>query len=284
MRKIGIIVNPEKDPGLQYLNQTVKVLTEAGFTPAVSCCNYDTKESYSFVTPEECFADAELVLTLGGDGTLLRAAPYAQQYQVPVLGINLGHLGFLAELEPSEISALPSIINGGFVCSDRMLLSVGVIRNSCCIAETVALNDAVIRSGNGKPAQIVLSDMESDLLEYFCDGFIVATPTGSTAYSMSAGGPILEPCSNAIVVTPICPHTLGARSVVFGDISRTLYLRVSNTDRIHAILECDGAEITALHSNDVVQISRHSDPIRLVKLHNKSFYKVLNDKISRRMS
>ena len=284
MRKIGIIVNPEKDPGLLYLRQTIQAFDHTEYEIVVSCCNYDTTESFAFVSPEVCFENAHLVLTLGGDGTLLRAAPYAQRHNVPLLGINLGHLGFLAELEPADIPNLPAIIEAGYECTERMLLSVRVIHDSRCIAETVALNDAVMRSGNGKPAQIVLSDSESDLLEYFCDGFIVATPTGSTAYSLSAGGPILEPRSTAIVVTPICPHMLGARSVVFGDLQHDLNIRVSNTDRIHAILECDGAEITALHSEDVVQIARHSDAIRLVKIHNKSFYKVLNDKISRRMS
>ena len=135
----------------------------------------------------------------------------------------------------------------------------------------------------GKPAHIMISDTESDLLEYFCDGFIVATSTGSTAYSMSAGGPILEPRSDAIVVTPICPHTLGARSVVFGMAQQLLYVRVQNADRIKAVLECDGRKALDLCDGDVVCISRHNTPLQLVKLKNKSFYKVLNEKISRRM-
>ena len=236
-----------------------------------------------FCAPDECFQDAGLVLTLGGDGTLLKAAPYANKYNVPLLGINLGHLGFLAELEPDDIDSLGSILKNGFECTERMMLTVGVLRNSCCISETIALNDAVIRSRIGKPAHIVISDADSDLLDYFCDGFIIATPTGSTAYSMSAGGPILEPRSDGIVVTPICPHTLGSRSVVFGAAQQALYLRVANADRIHSLLECDGTEIGELRTGDVVRVSRHGTPLKLVKLRNKSFYKVLNEKISRRM-
>ncbi len=283
MSKIGIMVNPEKDVGLVYLKKIIDILEEHGFTYAVSRCDIEITVDYSFCSPEECFNDAQLVLTLGGDGTLLKAASYASQYNVPLLGINLGHLGFLAEMESNEITLLPQILDNSYECTERMMLSVSVLRGSRCVSEVVALNDAVIRGGIGKPAHIVIADTDSDLLEYFCDGFIVATPTGSTAYSMSAGGPILEPRSDAIVVTPICPHTLGSRSVVFGAAQQLIYVKVANADRIHALLECDGRKIYTLNDGDVVCISRHSTPLRLVKLKNKSFYKVLNEKISRRM-
>lgn len=283
MNKIGIIVHPEKDRELKYLKKITALLRDNDFKYAVACCDTDVKVDYPFCTLEECFEDALLVLTLGGDGTLLKAATYANFYDVPLLGINLGHLGFLAEMEPNEIVNLPQILNSTYECTERMMLSVSVLRNSCCVSETVALNDAVIRGGIGKPAHIVIGDADSDLLEYFCDGFIVATPTGSTAYSMSAGGPILEPRSDAIVVTPICPHTLGARSVVFGAAQQLIYVNVENANRIHAVLECDGRKIDNLNDGDIVCISRHSTPLRLVKLKNKSFYKVLNEKISRRM-
>ncbi len=284
MNKIGIIVNPEKDPELNCLNQVLDLLNETDYTYSVSCCNYKPDIPFDFSSPEECFSDASLVLTLGGDGTLLRAASYANQYDVPLLGINLGHLGFLAELEGNELRVLPEILSNGFECTERMMLKVSVIREGESIIETTALNDAVIRSNNGKPAHIVIADHSIDLLDYFCDGFIIATPTGSTAYSMSAGGPILEPRSDSIVVTPICPHTLGSRSVVFGTAQKELDVRVANAERIQPILECDGAELARLSEGDYVSITRHVKPLRLVKLNNKSFYKVLNEKISRRMS
>lgn len=284
MSKIGIIVNPEKDLGLIHLKRVTNQLEQAGYTYAVSCCDYETTESFPFCSPADCFKDAQLVLTLGGDGTLLRAASYANQFNVPLLGINLGHLGFLAEMEPNEIEKLPEILNHHYECTERMMLSVSVLRDSRCISETVALNDAVIRSRIGKPAHIVIGDAESDLLDYFCDGFIIATPTGSTAYSMSAGGPILEPRSDGIVVTPICPHTLGSRSVVFGAAQQLIYVKVANADRIQAHLECDGGVVCPLQDGDIVCVSRHDTPLQLVKIHNKSFYKVLNEKISRRMS
>lgn len=283
MSKIGIFVNPEKDPGLVYLKQVIFQLEKIGFTYDVSSSGSIGNDELSFVSPAECFADADLILTLGGDGTLLKAAIFAHQGNIPLLGINLGHLGFLAELEPEEIPTLPAILSNGFECTQRMMLTVGIIRDSKCIKETVALNDAVIRSRIGKPSQIVLSDADNDLLDYFCDGFIIATPTGSTAYSMSAGGPILEPRSDGIVVTPICPHTLGSRSVVFGAAQQAIYIRVTNADKINSLLECDGAKVCELHAGDIVRISRHEIPLHLVKLSNKSFYKVLNDKISRRM-
>ncbi|MBQ7936511.1 MAG: NAD(+)/NADH kinase [Clostridia bacterium] len=282
MSKIGIIVNPARDPGLYHLRRVIGELEAAGLRYQVSCCNFETSENYPFCTPEECFEDAKLVLTLGGDGTLLKAAPYANQFHVPLLGINLGHLGFLAELEENEISDLALLLKKDIRCTERMMLKIQVLREENCIAEMIALNDAVLRSRIGKPADIVISDANSDLLDYFCDGFIVATPTGSTAYSMSAGGPILEPSSKSIVVTPICPHTLGSRSVVFDADQKKLYMRVTNADRIQAHLEYDGTDWGVLHDGDIVCVGRHDTPLHLVNIHQKSFYNVLNEKISRR--
>lgn len=284
MNKVGIIVNPAKDADLVYLNKIKSLLNSCQYTYKISCGDYDWEGTHDFCSLEECFQDADLVLTLGGDGTLLRVASFANRYGVPLLGINLGHLGFLAELEKDEIEALPRILSGKFECTERMMLDINLLRNGRSVAEAVALNDAVIRSRNGKPAQITVSNQEGDLIDYFCDGFIIATATGSTAYSLSAGGPILEPRSSNIVVTPICPHTLSARSLVFSAKNDMLYTKVSNADSIQAMLECDGAEIAGIQEGDVVCVGRHETPLKLVKLRDKSFYKVLNEKISRRMT
>lgn len=283
MGKIGIIVNPEKDPELKHLKYLLNLLKEHQYDVAVSCGNYASEHTFDFCSMDECFIDSALVITLGGDGTLLRASTYANKYDVPLLGVNLGHLGFLAELECDELDQLPSILSSNYNCTERMMLSISVIHNGSVSDEVVALNDAVIRSKRGKPAQIIISDSEKDLLEYFCDGFIIATPTGSTAYSMSAGGPIMEPQSNNIVVTPICPHTLGARSAVFDAAKQTLFVRVLNAESIEPVLECDGNIVKNLVNGDCVSIARHSTSLKLLKLSNKSFYKVLNEKISRRM-
>lgn len=284
MNKIGIIVNPNKDPQQIYLNEITSLLQQTGFTYSISCCDYVVDSSLSYCTVDECFEGAQLVLTLGGDGTLLRAASYANRYDVPLLGINLGHLGFLAELEKNEIHELPNILKNGYECTERMMLDINILRDGKSIAEGVALNDAVIRSRNGKPAQVSVSNQEGDIIDYFCDGFIIATATGSTAYSLSAGGPILEPRSSNIVVTPICPHTLSARSLVFSAKNELIYTKVSNASAIHAMLECDGAELAEIQQDDLVCVSRHETPLKLIKLRNKSFYKVLNEKISRRMT
>lgn len=283
MSKIGIIVNPEKDPDLKNLKYIFDLLKKHQYEVAVSCGNYTSDCSFDFCSMDECFMNSVLVLTLGGDGTLLRAAVHANKYDVPLLGVNLGHLGFLAELDYNELDQLPSILSSKFECTERMMLKGSVVHNDMVSDEFIALNDAVIRSKSGKPAQIVISDSKKDLLEYFCDGFIVATPTGSTAYSMSAGGPILEPQSNNIVVTPICAHTLGARSVVFDAAKQTIFVRVLNAESIEPVLECDGNFVKRLEDGDLVLITRFETPLRLLKLSNKSFYKVLNEKIGRRM-
>ena len=282
MRKIGIIVNPEKDPELYHLKCVIDQIELIGYEYQVSCCNFKSEKDFPFCSPEECFENAFLVITLGGDGTLLKAASFATRYNVPLLGINLGHLGFLAELERSEITNLSAILKNDLEYSERMMLDIRVLRNGKSIDQMIALNDAVIRSRIGKPADIVIADSENDLLDYFCDGFIIATPTGSTAYSMSAGGPILDPCSKNIVVTPICPHTLGSRSVVFDADHKEIIMRVTNADRIQAHLEFDGTDWGVLHNGDLVCVRRHCAPLRLIVLHKESFYKVLNEKISRR--
>ncbi len=284
MNKIGIIVNPIKDVGLCHLKTVVDLLEKHHYTCAVSCCDYPVDATANFCDVESCFQGAQLVLTLGGDGTLLRVATLANRYHVPLLGINLGHVGFLAEMEPSEIDLLPELLKNGFECTERMMLDVSVRRNDLVVAEAVALNDAVIRGQGGKPVRIMISDAEDDLIDYYCDGFIIATPTGSTAYSMSAGGPILEPRSEGIVVTPICAHTLGARSVVFGDARQEIFARITHANSALSSLECDGVRIASLSEGDLVCVKRHNTPLRLVKLYNKSFYKVLNEKIGRRMS
>ena len=281
MRKIGIVVNPDKDPGLQYLNRITAILQQNNIDWKVAFCGGDAVPFPNSCSMEECLKRAELGITLGGDGTLLHVAPCAAALNIPLLGINLGHLGFLAEMDPDKIDLLIGILNGDYQCTERMLLDIQLNRGGKTVFSAVALNDAVIRSATGKPARILLSDAENDLLDYFCDGFIVSTPTGSTAYSMSAGGPIIEPQTKAIVLTPICPHTLVSRSVVL-DSNHPIYVRVTNAEGINAHLVCDGADSGELQNEDAVFISRSNLNLRLVKLYEKSFYNILNEKISKR--
>ena len=169
MKKIGIIVNPERDIGLIHLKSVIDLLEKHGYQYCVSCGDYEHNNKSFFCTFEECFCDARLVLTLGGDGTLLRVATLANQYNVPLLGVNLGHVGFLAELEPAEISTLPELLSNGFECTERMMLQISIIRNNQTINQAIELNDAVIRGINGKPVHIMISDSNTDLLDYFCD-------------------------------------------------------------------------------------------------------------------
>jgi NAD+ kinase len=173
MSRIGIIVNAERDVGLVYLKKIIDLLNDQKIEYRVSCCDYQQDASMKFYSVEECFDGAELVLTLGGDGTLLRVASLANRYQIPLLGINLGHLGFLAEMEKNELKDLPRILKNGYECTERMMLSVNIIREGKSVAQTIALNDAVIRSRSGKPAQIEISDCDGELIDYFCDGFII---------------------------------------------------------------------------------------------------------------
>ncbi len=233
--------------------------------------------------PKDCddlFKEADLVLALGGDGTLIHAAKHAAHFGVAVLGINCGHLGFMAGMEAEDLSALDLLCDGAFDVSHRMMLEVTVHKAE---GDRVlyALNEAVISRGN--PSRMirlsVFSD-ESPVVSYRADGVIVATPTGSTAYSLSAGGPIIDPSVNCLLVTPICPHSLHTRPYIFGENTRLTVKPESEGREVY--LTVDGEEAVALTHGDTVTVRRASLAARVLQLRPAAFYEVLDRKLTDR--
>ncbi len=229
---------------------------------------------------EDLLPDLDLLLTLGGDGTLLRGARMVAPFGVPVLGVNLGHLGFLTSFGPDELEAgLERAIAGETVLDERMVLEIraesadGEVRTSC-----LALNDAVLhRGGLARMIRMAVHAHGEEVGTYSADGIILATPTGSTAYSLSAGGPIVAPIVDCIIATPICPHTLAVRPLVLSAADTVTVEVLSPTEEL--ILTVDGQQSAALVPGDRLVAQRTDTPLRLVRFPGQTFFSTLRRKL-----
>ena len=241
---------------------------------------HKNKKEYEYVSPEDLYRLPDCIVVLGGDGSILEAARRAAPFEKPLLGINMGHLGYMSELEVSDLSMLSRVVDGDFYLDERAMLSVGVYnQNGGRKAESFALNDAVV--SNGSVARIV--DLElyesGELVSSFrADGLIVATPTGSTAYSLSAGGAIVDPRLPCICVTPICPHSLTARPMLFRENATLEIKNVCQREKM-LYLTVDGRVNFELYRGDVVRITRSPIVTRLVRLRERGFYALLQQKM-----
>ncbi len=227
--------------------------------------------------------DLECVIVLGGDGTMLRAVRELIDVNVSFIGINFGTLGFLAEVEKDDVeSTLEKLINNEFSVEHRMMLTGQVLRDGQVVAEDVALNDIVInRSGALRIMDISIYVNGMKLNDYKADGMILATPTGSTAYSMSAGGPIVNPSAKLTVMTPICPHTLNTRSIVL-DAEDVIEIEVSSVKKFNDEIRnvyFDGDRTTRLLEGDKVFVRKSKKKAEIIKLSSRSFLEILGKKM-----
>ena len=232
------------------------------------------------LTPEVC-AELDLMLTLGGDGTLLRGARMVAAEGVPVLGINLGHLGFLTSAPREEIeSSLERWRGGDFEIDERMVLAAHVEDGDGAARRMhLALNDAVLHKGGAaRVIRLSVSAWRDVVGSYSADGIILATPTGSTAYSLSAGGPIVSPTVDCIIATPICPHTLGVRPLVLPADETVTVEVLSPTEEL--ILTIDGQEHERLVPGQKVVVRRAPEPVRLVRFPGQTFFSTLRRKLN----
>ncbi len=285
--KVVLSPNPFRDKDLKVAQAARRVLERAGAETCM-CLPFDLEhatvelpKNLPLLSEQDAFAGADMLICFGGDGTILHAAKAAQAHNVPVLGVNLGSVGFMAELESTELDRLSRLVEGKYTLEERMMMDVAVKREGRVLFRDRALNDAVVTKG--AVARIIDLEVRSDgqLVSRFSgDGVIVATPTGSTAYSMSAGGPIIEPTAQDILVTPICPHALHARSYVL-DRERVVSIRMGKQSRRTVYLSVDGGRAFRLAATDVVELRKSPVNAQLVKLSNRSFYAVLNQKLGR---
>ncbi|MDD6024589.1 MAG: NAD(+)/NADH kinase [Oscillospiraceae bacterium] len=283
MNKITLLPNPYRDRGFQITRSAERILTEHG--AQVQIClpfhvdrNYELPSDIHFAGLEEGLTDCEALVCFGGDGTILHAARLVGNRDIALLGVNTGTMGFLAELESDELELLPALIDGNFTEEERMLLKVKVRRGERTIFEDHALNDAVITKGAvARVLQTTVFCDGQEAMRFDGDGLILCTPTGTTAYSMSAGGPIVEPYARNIIVTPICAHTINSRSLVVSH-ERTVSARIGRIGRRNAYLSVDGGRAFRLSADDEVVVTGAKRTVRLLKVKNISFYGVLNHK------
>jgi NAD+ kinase len=278
MKRIGVMGNPRYGTVTEALERLAKIAPDHALELYVGSDLRSSAQVTASELPEDP-RDVDLLITLGGDGALLGGARWAGPAGTPVLGVNLGRLGFLTAITLEEVEdALGRIVAGDFVLDTRMALEVQSVHQGGSSDVYYALNDAVMHKGalvRMVPVRVWVDEEEVGL--YRADGVIVATPTGSTAYSLSAGGPILDPRQDAIIVTPICPHTMAVRPLVLPQESEITVEVGSPSEEI--ILTIDGQIGATLKPGDRVTARKADQPVRLVRLPGQSFFSLLRRKL-----
>ncbi len=235
--------------------------------------NKSHRVRFTYKAPEELYSSAELVIVLGGDGAMLDAARRVAAHGTPIMGINMGRIGYMTELEADELDMLPRVFEGKYKIEERAMLAAEVVSSKSVKKFTgTALNEATITNGQGaRVIDLQLSDGDELVYTYRADGLIISTPTGSTAYSLSAGGPIVDPKLACFCVTPICPHTFSARPLVFPDSAELKIKNICVREKVLR-LTLDGRAAYDLYYGDVVTVRRAPDTVKLVRLKEQSFY------------
>jgi len=283
LKRVILSPNPYRDKNFATLREAMAVLKGAGIDTRVCLPfevdrNYELPRDIRFSRLDRELPGADMLICFGGDGTLLHTAKTATRQGIPVLGVNIGTMGFMAELESGELSQLARIATDDYTIDNRMMLDVTVFRDRDIIYHDICLNDVAITKG--AVARIVHLGVQCDgveAMEIGGDGLILATPTGSTAYSLSAGGPIVEPEANNILITPICAHDVGSRCMVASD-KRVITVGLTNNSRRNAFLSVDGGKAVKLNMGDTATVRKSEKITKLIRLKDRSFYDVVNTK------
>ncbi len=284
MNKVVMTPNPYRDKNFKYVNQAEKILQSIGIETKTCLAfdvdrNFELPEDVELHNLERELADAELLICFGGDGTILHASKAATHAGVPVLGVNIGTVGFMAELEGSELELLRRLKTDDYSVEQRMMLHVTARHEGRTIYDDIALNDAAITKGTiARIVQLSIFCDEVEAMSFGGDGVIVCTPTGSTAYSLSAGGPIVEPLSQNITITPICAHNIMTRPLVASP-RREIQVHIGRMGRKNVFLSVDGGKAVRLSSGDIVTVTRSSLYTKLLRLKNRSFFEILHNKL-----
>lgn len=279
-KNIAVIPNERKDPLFEHTKnlinyfsaQNINIFINEIYKQKINNC------VLKYTNEEDLYKLCDLVIALGGDGTILRIAAKASRLDKPVIGVNLGRVGYLSEIELHEIELFGNLFSGDYRIENRMMIDVEIIKDTSVIYAGSALNDAVVT--NGTMARLIEIDLFCDnvkITHYRSDGVIITTPTGSTAYSMSAGGPIIDPNIACLCVTPICPHSLINRPMIF---SHNSVLEVRNkNEETDVYLTIDGQINLKLEESAIVRIKKSQFTVKLISLKNHGFFDVIRKKI-----
>lgn len=273
-RRVLLLPHTGRQEAVDMCRAAAEALTDAGIRPVMLAEDFaDTRFEFDLETVDslEGAKDCELVIVLGGDGSILRAAELAWPHDVPILGLNLGHVGFLAEVEKDELQAVvETTVARDYRVEERLVLDVGVMRGETLISSCWAINEASIeKAARERMLEVVVAVDDHPLSRWGCDGVVVATPTGSTAYAWSAGGPVVWPTVETILLVPISAHALFSRPMVVAPNSE---ITVELTETTHqGVMWCDGRRLVELLPGDRVEVSKHQRTLKLARLHNASF-------------
>jgi len=281
MKNFLIVTNKDKDPGLVFSEKIVAYIQEKGGTGRIA----ERNSTDSALIDADAYGKIDVILVLGGDGTMIRAARDLRRCDIPLIGLNMGHLGYLCELdETSVFPALDAVFENNYEIEERMLLCGEVLGQDRRIEPHNALNDIVIhRSGLTQIVSLHVQLNGKDLTDYNCDGLLLATPTGSTAYNMSAGGPIIDPKAQMMVITPLNPQALSKRSIVIGsdaDVVIEVMHRNTSINPPCLSVSFDGDTACELKPGDRIHIRKAEETVRILKISQTSFVETLSRKLN----
>jgi NAD+ kinase len=280
--KIAIIPNLSKPNALLHTAQVIDKTLEYGADVLMQSRFKDSFKDRCIAFYDQFQAmiqSCDIMIAVGGDGTIIHVARHAADADKPILGINIGRLGYVAGLETNELDKLKLLVNGDYAIENRMMLEICLEANGQkeCYC---ALNDAVIARGSlSRILDLNVNFNDTNVCKYRADGLILSTPTGSTAYSLAAGGPVVDPGMSCIILSPICPHSLFTRSVVFGPDARLCVEASSNYDS-EILLTIDGETVINLLDHQKVEFCSSKRSVKIIKLKNNNFYEIVNEKLA----
>ena len=278
-KKIGVFCKPKAPSATDILGRLIPWLRKQNYHIFLDTGTAAIINETSSYEKREISQQADLLIVLGGDGTLLSIARAAHPHNIPILAVNLGSLGFLAEISIDELyPTLENILAGKFEIENRMLLNACIWRNGEKVEDHNVLNDVVINKGAvARVINLQVLVNGQYMTSYRADGLIIATPTGSTAYSLSAGGPIIHPSMHTLVLSPICPFTLTNRSILIPDQSIIQVKLAAEYDDVRVTL--DGQEGYDMRAGDILKIKKTKTSLQLIRGPNKNYYQILRDKL-----
>ena len=282
MNNVILYPNPQKRHISELATNILHKLQKLGvniFIPKEAAGIFKDCPKSNIVNLETAYAKGELLIVIGGDGSILNKAKNAAVMGIPILGVNMGTLGFLSELEADEIDLIDDVVSGNYQSDERMMLDIFIEKQQKTL-NAVALNEIIIARGEiSHTINVNVSSENMTMLDFSGDGVILSTPTGSTAYSLSAGGPIVEPTAENIIITPICPHSINARSIVLNPSRNVAVVPYHLCDK-SAYVFIDGYEKIKINENERVIVKKSKLKTKLVRIKNRNFYEIINEKFS----
>lgn len=275
--KVSLIVNKDKKRAAETAARAAELLLKSS-AEVLTCADFPIDGTTVMDTAEDIIRECDIAVTVGGDGTIIHNAKFAAHYNKPLLGINLGRIGFVANIEPDEIDELKKLVLGDYRIQRRMLLDITVDKDGRQESFT-AMNEAVIhRDSLSNLVDISVELDDERIITYRADGMLFSTPTGSTAYAFSAGGPVIQPDMRCILLSPVCPHALSSRQVVFGE-DAVLSASVHPHSTLKCYLTVDGQHHIPISSDDRITVRKAKEELQLIILKEKNFYTLLNEKL-----